>query len=589
MQIVHNELYNAAILNKDIGIFYTNGTDGNATEVAYNVVHDELEPGIRGFGIYLDNNTWNFNTHHNVIWLGRESGSVMRTALAANLPGGAIQVTNSPKPFSWTPPDMTGVSYTSGPRIFANITYKKGYFKVSDLTDADFPGGRFAFGANLSNPLPPVPAPTPTNTPPTASLSSSATTIAAPATVTLTATASDSNGTISKVDFFQGANLLGTDTTSPYTFTKSSLAAGAYAFSAKATDNAGAVGTSNTVNVTVTGSTTTPLPDVIVTALSYASGTFTCTVKNQGNAATPSGAQIGVEYSVDGVRRTWGLFAGPLAAGASVTIGTGGGAYVIPDGSHTILAWVDDLNRFAESNESNNKFSQVVTVGAPPLPTAGPVAMWKLDETSGTTAADSSGNALKGTLGNYSASGWTAGKIGGALNFNGVSNIVTVGSPAALTNLARYTVAAWIKPRSLGELKLGRIVNKRSAAGWALFLNTDGSAFFRQTFSTTEGAWSTPANSVALGAWLHVAVAYDSSSSANRPVFYINGKLVTTTVRAAPAGSRSSDAASLLTIGNTSTLERTFDGAIDDVRIYNRILTATEIGTLVTAMPTGTG
>jgi hypothetical protein len=271
-----------------------------------------------------------------------------------------------------------------------------------------------------------------------------------------------------------------------------------------------------------------------------------------------------------------------------VTIGTGGGAYVIPDGSHTILAWVDDLNRFAESNETNNKFSQAITVG-PPTGNSGPVAWWKLDATSGTIAADSSGNGFNGTLANYATSGWTTGKVGGALNFDGVSSIVTVGSPAALTNLARYTIAAWIKPRSLGEVKLGRIVNKRSAAGWALFLNTDGSAFFRQTFSTTEGAWSSPVNSVALGAWQHVAVGYDSSLATNRPVFYLNGKQVTTTARTAPAGLRSSDAASPLSIGNTSTLDRTFDGAIDDVRIYNRILSATEISGLATVMPTSSG
>ena len=64
---------------------------------------------------------------------------------------------------------------------------------------------------------------------------------------------------------------------------------------------------------------------------------------------------------------------------------------------------------------------------------------------------------------------------------------------------------------------------------------------------------------------------------------------MTTTVRAVPSGSKSSDAASTLAIGNTSTLDRTFDGAIDDVRIYNRILSASEIGGLVTVMPIGSG
>jgi subtilase family serine protease len=47
-----------------------------------------------------------------------------------------------------------------------------------------------------------------------------------------------------------------------------------------------------------------------------------------------------------------------LAAGGSVTIGTNGG----PKGTHTIRAHVDDNNRFAESNETNNQLSQPITV-----------------------------------------------------------------------------------------------------------------------------------------------------------------------------------------------------------------------------------
>ncbi|MDD5632105.1 MAG: CARDB domain-containing protein, partial [Methylococcales bacterium] len=108
-----------------------------------------------------------------------------------------------------------------------------------------------------------------------------------------------------------------------------------------------------------------PLPDVIVTQLSYAKGIFTSTVKNQGTAATPAGVYIGVRYSVDGTPKTWGSVMGPLAAGASVTIGTNGGSYAIPAGTHTVTAWVDDVNRFAELNETNNTFSQPVKVVSP--------------------------------------------------------------------------------------------------------------------------------------------------------------------------------------------------------------------------------
>ena len=85
-------------------------------------------------------------------------------------------------------------------------------------------------------------------------------------------------------------------------------------------------------------------------------------MKNQGNAATPEGVAVAVGYSVDGKYKTWGGVNGPLAAGASVTISTNGAPYVIPSGTHTITAYVDDVDRFEESNESNNRISQSIAV-----------------------------------------------------------------------------------------------------------------------------------------------------------------------------------------------------------------------------------
>jgi endoglucanase len=75
----------------------------------------------------------------------------------------------------------------------------------------------------------------------------------APVTVTINANAADSDGTITKVEFFQGTTKLGEDLNSPYSFTWSNVAAGTYALTAKATDNAAAVTTSSTVNITVQG------------------------------------------------------------------------------------------------------------------------------------------------------------------------------------------------------------------------------------------------------------------------------------------------------------------------------------------------
>ena len=101
--------------------------------------------------------------------------------------------------------------------------------------------------------------------------------------------------------------------------------------------------------------------DVIVTSLSYASGKFTSIVKNIGDEPTPANVVIGVGYFVDGVAKTWGSVNGPLAVGASVTVGTQGGSFTIPAGTHTITAWADDVNRFTEWDENNNKLSKSIT------------------------------------------------------------------------------------------------------------------------------------------------------------------------------------------------------------------------------------
>jgi RHS repeat-associated protein len=73
-----------------------------------------------------------------------------------------------------------------------------------------------------------------------------------PGTVILTATAADSDGTISKVEFYRNTTLINTDTSAPYSYTDLNVVAGNYTYTAKAYDNIGSVTTSAAVNVTVT-------------------------------------------------------------------------------------------------------------------------------------------------------------------------------------------------------------------------------------------------------------------------------------------------------------------------------------------------
>jgi regulation of enolase protein 1 (concanavalin A-like superfamily) len=109
-------------------------------------------------------------------------------------------------------------------------------------------GASATVGITVSNPTQPPPnvVPTVTLTGPAAGA-----TFTAPATIALTATASDSDGTVARVEFYSGSTLVGSDVSAPYGATWTNVAAGTYALTARAIDNAGGMGTSATVTVTV--------------------------------------------------------------------------------------------------------------------------------------------------------------------------------------------------------------------------------------------------------------------------------------------------------------------------------------------------
>lgn len=91
------------------------------------------------------------------------------------------------------------------------------------------------------------------NQPPTVTLTAPASGAAytAPASVAITASAADTDGTIARVEFYNGTTLLNSDTTAPYAFTWSSVPAGSYAIKAVAFDNVGASVSSATRTITV--------------------------------------------------------------------------------------------------------------------------------------------------------------------------------------------------------------------------------------------------------------------------------------------------------------------------------------------------
>jgi subtilase family serine protease len=83
-------------------------------------------------------------------------------------------------------------------------------------------------------------------------------------------------------------------------------------------------------------------------------------VKNQGTVATPSGIFIVATYMLDGVVCSMADVAGPLAAGASVTLGSG--LCTISSGTHTIAVTIDNADAILDANRSNNTLSQTIVV-----------------------------------------------------------------------------------------------------------------------------------------------------------------------------------------------------------------------------------
>ncbi len=217
------------------------------------------------------------------------------------------------------------------------------------------------------------------------------------------------------------------------------------------------------------------------------------------------------------------------------------------------------------------------------VPMDGLIAHWKFDESSGITASDSAGS-NDGTLANMDGStDWVSGKVGNALDFDGTDDIVNVGSPSALDDLTTYSICAWVKWRaSTNDPRIYVKDDGTGSNGVRLSLDEYSERLvFRHGRSTQDGTWTSNDDSMPIDdEWRHVCVTYDAGSTANDPSFYINGTSFQVTEMDTPSGSVDSDASYDATIGNRPDLARTLDGQLDDVRVYNRILSADEVSTL---------
>ncbi|MCI1187159.1 carbohydrate-binding protein [Hymenobacter sp. DH14] len=181
----------------------------------------------------------------------------------------------------------------------------------------------------------------PTNVAPTVSLTSptNGATYTTPASISLTANAADSDGTVSKVEFFNGATLLGTSTASPYSYTWTGVAAGTYSLTAKATDNSGAATTSAAVSVTVNAAPTAQAIPGKIEAES-----FTAQSGTQTETTTDTGGGLNVDYFETG---DWLDYSVNVATAGSYTVGfrvasaNGGATLQLRNSGGTVLGSIN--------------------------------------------------------------------------------------------------------------------------------------------------------------------------------------------------------------------------------------------------------
>jgi hypothetical protein len=212
--------------------------------------------------------------------------------------------------------------------------------------------------------------------------------------------------------------------------------------------------------------------------------------------------------------------------------------------------------------------------------TSGLLGRWQMDETSGANAADSSGNNHAGT-----ATGTTivAGESGMARSFSTSADYVNMGNVTSINGLSAVTVSAWIKaPSANANASEANVVDKSGCGGTAgdgpfeLGLNLNFTHPHQLQFSVyPSGAGASyntaPTRNVDDGNWHFIAGTYDGTTIRT----YVDGAQDDSLVI---SGGALSSTTNVVDIGGYCTgHSNQYSGTVDDVRVYNRALSASEI------------
>jgi PKD repeat protein len=168
-----------------------------------------------------------------------------------------------------------------------------------------------------------------------------------------------------------------------------------------------------------------------------------------------------------------------------------------------------------------------------------------------------------------------------ALLFDGQESYVAISASPSLNLTDRFTVEAWIKPSGWGEnpgTGFGRVFDKDALRLFTLRSNPvlGDNTLCLWLFTQGGNSFSAiPESSIVLNAWQHVVASYDGPSGDVK--IYLNGLEQPLTQTAPPSGALNDNFTEELVLGNSTDMDDTFDGIIDEARIWNVVRTPVEI------------
>jgi len=284
-----------------------------------------------------------------------------------------------------------------------------------------------------------------------------------------------------------------------------------------------------------------------------------------------NGNTVSWTASVDQPWLTISSISGTTPSAITVNVSTAGLAIGSYTGAITITP----------SGAGNVSQTVSVTLVVLPLQSVGLVAAYDFNAGSGATVADVSGHGHTGTL---SGATWTPqGRFGAALSFDGANDWVTIADAAALDLTTGMTLSAWVYPTATTGWRTVLLKEQVGGLIYALYASTDstqpsGHVFVNGQEELLRGPVPLPPDT-----WTYLATTYDGTTLR----LYVNGTEVASRAVAGPILSSTG----VLRIGGNNVWSEWFQGRIDEVRLYNRALTASELQadmlTPVAAPPAG--